>query len=196
MTSAMSRLSRTACAWVLAPLVAAGALSARAADYTIDPSHAFVQFRISHLGYSTLAGRFNTFEGGFTWDKANPATASVNVTIDTASIDTNWAERDKHLRGEEFLDVATFPKATFRSTRYTGDATGGRLEGALTLHGVTRPIVLEVKPVGEGEDPWGGYRAGFQATTTLKRSDFGISYDLGPAAETMAFDLFIEGIRK
>ncbi len=195
MTPRMIRMRRAALSIALAAAATSG-LGANAAEYAIDPSHAFVQFRISHLGYSTMVGRFNTFEGGFSWDKSNPAAAAIEVTIDAASIDTNWAERDKHLRGEEFLDVATYPKATFKSTKYTGGAAGGTLEGNLTLHGVTRPIVLDVKPVGEGADPWGGYRAGFSATTTLRRADFGLSYDLGPAAETMQFDLFIEGIRK
>ena len=84
----------------------------------------------------------------------------------------------------------------FKSTKYSGDASGGKLDGVLTLHGVSKPITLEVKRVGEGNDPWGGYRAGFKATTSIKRADFGISYNLGPSAETMTFDLFVEGIRK
>lgn len=188
----VSRLPRVA----LAAALGTSMLPAHAADYTIDKSHAFVQFAISHLGYSTLAGRFNDFEGSFSWDKASPADARVEVTIRTASIDTNWAERDKHLRGADFLDVEAHPTATFKSTRYSGDATGGKLEGELTLHGVTKPITLDVRAIGEGDDPWGGYRAGFAATATLRRGDFGISYDLGPSAETMTFDLFVEGIRK
>jgi len=167
-----------------------------AAEYTVDLSHAFIQFRISHLGYSVLVGRFNDFSGEFTWDKQHPETAAIDISIKTASIDTNWAERDKHIRGSDFLDVDKFPEATFKSTKYTGDALSGRLDGILTLHGVSKPIALEVKSIGEGEDPWGGYRAGFAATTTLYRNEFGISYDLGPTANTMAFDLFIEGIRK
>lgn len=167
-----------------------------AADYTVDLSHAFIQFRISHLGYSVLAGRFNDFSGDFSWDKETPESAAITVNIKTASIDTNWAERDKHLREPDFLDVEKFPEASFRTTEYTGDASGGKLDGELTLHGVTKPITLDVKAIGEGDDPWGGYRAGFRATTTIDRTDFGISYDLGPAANTMDFDLFVEGIRK
>lgn len=170
--------------------------SASAAEYKIDLSHAFIQFEISHLGYSTLVGRFNDFEGNFTWDKANPSSAAINVTVRTASIDSNWAERDKHLRSEEFLNVEKFPTAVFKSTKYSGDATGGKMEGTLTLHGVTKPITLDVKVIGEGDDPWGGYRAGFAATTSINRGDFGISYNLGPKAETMTFELFIEGIRQ
>ncbi|MGQ0657605.1 MAG: YceI family protein [Chromatiales bacterium] len=169
---------------------------ASAAQYKIDPAHAFIQFRIAHLGYSTLAGRFNKFSGNFNWDQQDPEASQISVTVDTASIDSNWAERDKHLRGDEFLDVEKFPEATFKSTKYTGDATGGKLEGVLTLHGVSKPVALDVKVIGEGPDPWGDYRAGFSATTTITRADFGLAYDLGPAAETMNFDLFIEGIRQ
>lgn len=170
--------------------------SAFAADYKIDLSHAFIQFEISHLGYSTLVGRFNDFGGTFSWDQAKPADAMIDVTVKTASIDSNWAERDKHLRGEDFLEVEKFPTAVFKSTSYAGDASGGKMEGTLTLHGVTKPITLDVKFIGEGDDPWGGYRAGFAASTTLNRGDYGISYDLGPKAESMTFDLFIEGIRE
>lgn len=178
---------------VLAMLLSPGAW---AAEYKVDLSHAFIQFEISHLGFSTLVGRFNDFEGGFTWDKANPASASIEVRVNTASIDSNWAERDKHLRGDEFLDVEQYPTAVFKSTKYHGDASGGRMDGTLTLHGVTKPVTLDVKVIGEGDDPWGGYRAGFAAKTSINRGDFGISYNLGPAAETMTFDLFIEGIRQ
>ena len=169
---------------------------ALAAEYVIDQSHAFIQFRISHLGYSVVVGRFDKFNGKFSWDKENPQASTIEVEVETASVDTNWAERDKHLRSPDFLDVEKYPKAAFRSTKYSGDASGGKLEGMLTLHGVTKPVTLDVKAVGEGPDPWGGYRAGFRATTTLRRADFGIDYQLGPTAETMEFDLFVEGIRQ
>jgi polyisoprenoid-binding protein YceI len=174
----------------LAPAVVA------AADYTIDRSHSSIQFRISHLGYSTTVGGFNEFSGSFTWDSSDPAGASVRLAIDPASIDTNWPKRDEHLRSADFLDVERFPEASFVSTAWEGDAKGGLLKGDLTLHGVTRPINIEVKSIGEGPDRWDGYRAGFSGSTELRRADFGISYDLGPAAETMQFDLFLEGVRQ
>ena len=120
----------------------------------------------------------------------------INITIDTGSIDSNHAERDKHLRSAEFLDTSKFPRATFKSMGYKGDASGGVLTGELSFHGVTKTIAFPVKKVGEGDDPWGGYRAGFEATTQIRRSDFGMDYDLGPASETMDFDLYIEGVRK
>jgi polyisoprenoid-binding protein YceI len=172
------------------------ALPAQAAEYEIDASHSFLQWRISHLGVSTMVGRFNKFGGTYRWDKENPGASSIDVTVETASIDSNWAERDKHLREADFLNVAKFPTAAFKSTKYTGDASGGKMEGVLTLMGVSRPITLDVNHVGEGPDPWGGYRSGFSATTSIRRADFGLTYNLGPASETMDFDLFIEGIRK
>lgn len=172
--------------------------SAAAAEYEIDIEgmHAAIQFRIHHLGYSMLTGRFNDFGGTFTWDKDNPEASSINVTIQTASIDSNHAERDKHLREADFLDVEKYPEATFKSTKYNGDASGGNLDGILTLHGVSKPITIDVKFIGEGDDPWGGYRAGFEGNVTLRRSDFGMTYELGPKSETMELELFIEGVRK
>ena len=132
----------------------------------------------------------------FTYDPDNPQANAITVSIDPASVDTNHAERDKHLRGSDFLDVTKYPEATFESTTYTGDADSGTIEGMLTLHGVTKPISIRLEKLGEGNDPWGGYRAGFIGTTTLTRRDFGISYNLGPASESMELEIGIEGIRK
>lgn len=171
--------------------------TAQAADYKIDPTHTFVEFKVNHLGYSWLNGRFDDFEGSFTFDpSAGPEAQKIIFTIDTASINSNHAERDKHLRGEDFLNVETFPTATFKSTGYEGDEKGGLMKGELTLMGVTKPIEIDVKKIGEGKDPWGGYRAGFEGTTSFKRADFGNDYDLGPASETVYMELFVEGIRQ
>ena len=172
------------------------AAASPAADYEIDSTHSFVEFRIKHLGYSWLYGRFNKFSGHFTYDPDNPQANAITVSIGSASVDTNHAERDKHLRGSDFLDVTKYPEATFESTTYTGDADSGTIEGMLTLHGVTKPISIRLEKLGEGNDPWGGYRAGFIGTTTLTRRDFGISYNLGPASESMELEIGIEGIRK
>lgn len=172
---------------------------APAADYDIDTkgAHAFVQFHIKHLGYSWLVGRFNQFAGEFRYDENNPAAASVSVTIDTASVDSNHAERDKHLRNADFLEVDKYPEARFVSTAYrpTGDDTGV-LEGQLTLHGVTRPVSIEVTQIGAGPDPWGGYRRGFEGRTTLTLADYNIRKNLGPASQEVHLWLGIEGIRR
>ena len=171
----------------------------QAATYTIDTkgAHAFVQFKIQHLGYSWLLGRFNTFEGEFEYDAAAPEKSEIEVTIDTASIDSNHAERDKHLKGSDFLNVSKFPKSTFKSTGFksTGDGEGV-ISGDFTLHGVTKNISFPVKLIGEGKDPWGGYRAGFEGKTTLKLADYGIDYNLGPASTHVEIELHIEGIRQ
>lgn len=179
-------------------VLSAPTLSA-AADYVIDTekAHAFIQFRIKHLGYSWLLGRFNDFDGTFSYDEADPAASKVEVTIKTASIDSNHAERDKHLRGEEFLEVDKFPQATFVSTGFTeNDDKTAVLTGNLTLHGVTRPVSLAVKPIGHGPDPWGGKRRGFEATTALKLADYNIDFDLGPAAREVELFLSVEGIEQ
>ncbi len=174
-------------------------IKVNAADYVIDTkgAHAFIQFKIKHLGYSWLIGRFNKFDGQFSYDEKNPNASKIEVNIDPASIDSNHAERDKHLRSKDFLDVDKFPTAKFVSTSYK--ATGknkGVLKGKLTLHGVTKTISIDVDHIGQGKDPWGGYRAGFAGNTTLTLKDFGINYDLGPASRTVDMFLSIEGIRK
>lgn len=178
-------------AFALAP-----ATATQAADYEVDPAHSFVQFRVKHLGYSWLIGRFNNMNGSFTYDTGAPASSAINVVIDTKSIDTNHAKRDKHLRSEDFLDIAKSPTATFTSTAFDGDADGGKLTGDLTLMGVTKSISFEIKKIGEGDDPWGGYRAGFEGATMLARADYGDDYNLGPASEILEVQLYIEGIRK
>ncbi|MET0067707.1 MAG: YceI family protein [Candidatus Thiodiazotropha sp.] len=183
-------------------LIAAVCLPQRgalASDYVIDTEggHAFIQFRISHLGYSWLVGRFNSFSGAFSYDEDDPGASRVSVVIDTASIDSNHAERDKHLRDGDFLDVEAFPQARFESRTYTRKPDGsGELVGDLTLRGVTRPIVIAVEQVGAGPDPWGGYRMGFSGHTRLVLADFGITTYLGDAAREMELFLGVEGIRE
>ena len=168
----------------------------RADDYKIDieGAHAFVNFRIKHLGYSWLTGRFDKFEGSFTYDSNDISASSVSVEIDVNSINSNHEKRDNHLRSADFLDVANYPVATFVSTKLT-DLGNNQIEviGDLTLHGVTKPITIKAEKVGEGNDPWGGYRAGFSGETILTLSDFGISDSLGP---TVILELHIEGIKK
>ena len=135
---------------------------AMAADYKIDipGQHAFITFKASHLGYSFVVGGFNDFDGSFSHDPANLGAAKVNVVIDAGSIDTNHAERDKHLRSDDFFDVDKHPTIRFDSTGYQPAAGGGKLTGNLTMLGVTRVVEIDVNHIGEGKDPWGGYRSG------------------------------------
>ncbi|TCK08723.1 YceI family protein [Marinobacterium mangrovicola] len=173
--------------------------SAFAADYAVDTQgmHASVNFRISHLGFSWLKGRFNDFDGSFSYDAENPADSSVSMEIDTASLTTNHAERDKHIRSDDFLNVDEYPTATFQSTSFAPNDDGTAvLTGDLTLHGVTNEVTVDVTKIGEGEDPWGGYRAGFSGTLEFQPADFGIEYNLGPASETVYLDIELEGVRQ
>ncbi|QFT56371.1 YceI family protein [Microbulbifer sp. THAF38] len=172
--------------------------TAQAAEYKIDTkgAHAFVQFRIKHLGYSWLYGRFDDFSGSFFYDDKAPEKSSVNVDIDVTSLNSNHAERDKHLRGSDFLHTEKFPNATFKSTSFEPLEDGkALLKGELTLRGVTKPVTIDVTNIGGGKDPWGGYRQGFSGTTEFDLKDFGIDYNLGPASQKVEMILDIEGIR-
>lgn len=172
--------------------------SAMAAEYKIDKEgqHAFINFRIQHLGYSWLYGTFKDFDGSFTFDETNPAADKVNVTINTNSVDTNHAERDKHLRSGEFLNVTKHPQATFTSTEVKKDGDELDITGNLTLNGVTKPVKLEAKLMGKGDDPWGGKRAGFEAEGKIKLKDFNITTDLGPASQEVDLIISVEGVQQ
>tara|TARA_R110002111_G_scaffold114725_8_gene175684 strand:+ start:683 stop:1255 length:573 start_codon:yes stop_codon:yes gene_type:complete len=174
--------------------------SAQAEDYDIDVKgmHAAIDFRIQHLGFSWMSGRFNTFSGAFNYDEKKPEDSAVVVTIKTASIDTNHAERDKHLRNATYLNVEQFPEASFISTSFEQNADGSAvLMGDFTLKGITKPLKIDVMPVGHGADPWFGYRRGFVGTTQFKLTDYGISIKmLGEQSNVIYLTLSIEGIRR
>ena len=173
--------------------------AAQAETYVIDTkgAHASVNFSIKHLGYSNLRGRFDKFEGEFTFDESNPAASSVTVTIDTTSVNSNHAERDKHLRSGDFLNVSEHPTATFKSTNVTVNGEGkGVITGDLTLNGVTRSVDIMASYIGGGKDPWGGFRQGFTGTTKIALADFGIDFNLGPASKEVELTLEVEGIKK
>ena len=176
-----------------------GSTAVMADDYVIDTkgAHASIKFRVQHLGYSWLYGRFNEFDGKFSYDEKQPENASVEVTIKTSSVDSNHAERDKHLRSDDFLNVAKYPEAKFVSTGYTQGKDGnGVLKGNLTLNGVTKPLEIDVEFIGAGKDPWGGYRVGFEGTTRFAMADFGIVKDLGPKSNDVEMTLSVEGIKQ
>ncbi len=187
----------------LAALVISGAsifsLPAMADNYTIDAKgmHASINFAIKHLGYSVLTGRFDTFGGSFSYDPAKLEASAINVTIDTNSVDSNHAERDKHLRSKDFLNVEKFPQSTFVSKKIVVGSNKETFDivGDFTLNGVTKSITIAAKKVGEGKDPWGGYRAGFEGTTELTLKDFNIVFALGPASETVKLSLNVEGVK-
>ncbi|WP_396588824.1 YceI family protein [Bermanella sp. R86510] len=170
-----------------------------AENYQIDIKgmHAFIEFKIKHLGYSWLKGRFNDFDGQFVYDGDNIEKSSVNVTIKTASVDSNHGERDKHLRGDDFLNVEEHPTATFKSTKVVDKGEGkADIHGDLTLNGVTKKVVIDAEEIGAGEDPWGGFRRGFMGTTSIALKDYNIDFNLGPASEEVELILNIEGVRQ
>ncbi len=175
-----------------APLLAAE-------SYLIDTKgmHASINFEIPHLGYSLLTGRFNRFSGKFSYDRDNPAASSVSVVIETGSVDSNHAERDKHLRGKDFLNSKKYPEATFVSSSFSEDESGVIvMTGDFTLNGISKPLKIRMNKVGEGEDPWGGYRMGFSGETSFLLTDFGIMKSLGERSKEVVLQLNIEGVRE
>lgn len=183
---------------LLAGMVAGFGATANAAPetYEVDLAHSTVQFVIGHLGFSKTVGRFNRFEGSYLIDAENPSSNSVQLVIDAASIDSNHEKRDDHLRSPDFLDVRQYPELKFESNGYEGTADAGTLSGDLTMHGQTHPVSFEVTKIGEGDDPWGGYRNGFVANATIMRSRWGINYSIPNVPDEMEINVFVEGIRQ
>ena len=146
--------------------------------WAIDPVHSSVEFAVRHLMITTVKGRFTDVQGAVVLDDANPAAASAEITVGVASIDTRDAQRDAHLRSADFFEAEAHPTLTFRSKR-VGNVSGDHfaLVGDLTIHGVTREVTLDVISEGRSKDPWGGERAGYSATTKIKRSDFGLTWN-------------------
>jgi polyisoprenoid-binding protein YceI len=145
--------------------------------WAIDPAHSDISFTVRHLMVSKVRGHFRSFSGEIVTAE-NPLDSSVTATVDLASIDTNNEERDDHVRAADFLDVATYPTMTYRSTSISRDGDGWLVDGELSLHGVSRPVQLAVELNGFTTDPWGGTRAGFSATAQINRRDFGIDVSL------------------
>lgn len=148
-----------------------------AATYSVDSDHTTVGFKIRHL-LSYVQGQFDQFEGTFEYDPEKPEAWKVEATVQAASIDTNVAARDKHLRSADFFDVETHPTLVFKSTQVT-DVTpsGAKLHGLLTLHGVEKPVVFNLEILGVVKDPWGNTLAGFSAKTVINRKDFGLTWN-------------------
>ena len=148
--------------------------------WTIDPAHTHAGFAVRHLMISTVRGRFTDVSGAVV--SADPTTGqgSVDIAINVASIDTREPQRDAHLRSADFFDADNYPTITFRSTRVEPGADEGtfRVIGDLTIRGTTREVVLNVESQGHVRDPWGGERVGFSATAKIKRSEFGLKWNV------------------
>lgn len=166
---------RLAPLFVASLLLTAGAAFAAPVHYDMDPNHTQVVFSWNHFGFSHPAGRFDKVQGDFNFDADDPTKSTIAVDIPISSIDTGVAALDEHLQGPDFFDAKTFPIATFKSTRVERAGEHGlKVSGDLTIHGVTKPAVLDVTINKIGEHPMGGAAAGFDAKTTVRRSDFGI----------------------
>ena len=154
-----------------------GSAPAWAATYKIDKDHTTMGFKIRHL-FSKVQGRFDQFEGTVDYEPGKPEAWKAEAVIQVASINTNVEKRDNHLRSKDFFDAEKYPTMTFKSTGVK-DATpeGGKLEGVLSLHGIEKPVVLNLEIHGVGKDPWGNVRAGFTATTKINRKDFGLTWN-------------------
>ena len=163
--------------------------------FTVEPSHTAVIFSISHFGYSFTYGRFNTVAGRFAIDKTNPAASQFAFSVDVASVDTNDAKRDEHLRGADFFNAAQFPKITFTSTAVVKSEKGYDVTGDLTMHGVTKKVTLPLVAMGEGKGPYGKYRSGLTFNLQIKRSDFGMKNMVGPIGDNVAVTASFEGVR-
>ena len=191
--------------WV-AMLVLAGSVligpSAWATTYQLDKDHTTVAFKIRHL-FSKVEGTFNDFSGSVDYVPGHPEQWKASATIQAASINTRVDKRDTHLRSKDFFDVEQYPTITFSGTKVTeATATSAKLEGVLTIHGVSKPVVLDVDIHGEGKDPWGNIRSGFTAKTKINRKDFGLTWnetlETGQllVGEEVEITLEVEGIAK
>lgn len=161
-------------------------------SYVIDASHSSIQFSADHLGYSDVVGRFNQLEGAIS---TNKNTSVLNVVIQAASIDSNHQKRDDHLRSPDFFNVKQFPQIKFTAPFAVG-TVDSTLTGELEMLGKVKPITLTLKKNKEGKDPWGMDRIGYTATTSLKRSEFGMNFMQGGIGDEIDIVINIEAIKK
>lgn len=146
--------------------------------YQIDPKHSAARFKIRHMMIANVGGEFNNVSGTVDFDPAKLDQARVDATIDTNSLHTGDPQRDGHIKGADFFNVAQFPSITFKSSKVTAAGSGYKVAGDLTLLGVTQPVTLNVEAVSpEITDPWSGQRRGLTATATFNRKDFGMGWN-------------------
>lgn len=174
----------------------------RAEEYKIDGAHSRAQFSVRHLMVSNVRGEFGKLSGSVVYDEKNPAATRVEASIDVATINTAEPKRDAHLKSADFFDVAKYPAMTFKSTSVSRTAAGLAVKGDLTLHGVTREVLLALEgPSGEMKDPWGMLRRGATATTKINRKDFGLAWNQALEAggvmvgEEVSITIDIEAVR-
>ena len=172
------RNKQFAMAGVLIAGLTFGSTTALAGQLKIDPQHSAVSFQATHLMFMKVDGKFRDFEGVFEFDDDTGTISKIDVTIQAASIDTNVEARDKDLRSRRFFDSEKFPTLTFKNTSPTQLGGGkAQITGTLTMHGVEKEVILDAKLLGKGKDPWGNLKYGFEATTTINRKDFGMTWN-------------------
>lgn len=170
----MKSVSAAAIAFVLSQVPAL----ARAASYDIDTAHSSAGFTVRHLAVSNVRGEFGKVTGTVEYDDKDVTKTRVEATIDATTISTRDPKRDEHLKSPDFFEAAKYPTITFTSKKVEKGPRGLKVTGDLTMHGITRPVVLEVEgPTKEVKDPWGNVRVGASATTKLNRKDYGVSFN-------------------
>jgi polyisoprenoid-binding protein YceI len=176
----------------------ASATAGRTADYAIDPTHSHILFTIDHLGFAKIVGLFTDFSGNISFDANNVPGSKLNVTIKTDSLQTQFAARDKDLKGADWFNVTEFPEMTYVGSEFVKkDEHTGTITGKLTLHGMTKPVTLNVVVNKVGQNPLDKIdSAGFSARGTLKRSDFGMKTFLGPIGDDIDLIIEIEAKKK
>ena len=185
---------------VAQPATARVAPAAALTNYAIDAVHSELTFRVRHL-LGRVSGTFGEWGGTIAIDTVTPANSKVDVTIKTASIDTKNTQRDNHLRSPDFFAADSFPTITFKSRSVVKQGNQLRITGDLTMHGVTKPVVLTGEYAGAFKDPWGKGRTAFTATTTINRQDFGVAYNKAVETGTMLGDdvtieISVEAVRQ
>ena len=178
-------------------LISAFVLSANAADtFKVDPVHSFVLFSVQHMGITNTYGRFNDISGTVVFDKDSPSKSSVELSVQVESLDTHNSIRERSLKTPDFFDTKQFPTMTFKSTRVEGSGDTLKVSGDLTIRGVTKPVTVDFKKGREGKGVFGEWRGGGETRFTIKRSDFGMNFELGEIGDEVAIILSVEGIRK
>jgi polyisoprenoid-binding protein YceI len=190
----MSRLAVYSIA--VASLLAIVEPSTRADDYTVDPAHSAAVFRVSHLGLSWSYGRFGDVSGSFAIDAQNPSGTLFTLMAQVGSIDTGNAKRNEHLKSPDFFDAAQYPTVSFKSTSVRPVNGGYEVEGDLTLHGVTKPITLNLKGGRTAEFPRGVQRTGYVTEFSIKRSDFGMDKMVGAVGDKITVEFSFEGTKQ
>ncbi len=177
-------------------LLTIASTDAQPTKFVLDNTHTSVVFGIGHLGLSYTYGRFNKVSGEFTLDNSDLTKSMFKVSIDTASVDTNDPKRDEHLRTPEFFDVAKFPAMEFVSSSVVKTDKGLDVKGNMTIHGVTKEITIPIVKVGEGNSPFGDYRAGFLTQFAIKRSEYEMKNLLNVVGDDVSITFSFEGIKQ